>query len=243
MNKAENENTKIKSSKTTLKPSELIFRILTGIILFIFLIVCSYAIYINIKIQGYKKYDLSELNKLDFVFQTYDFDKYLVFDKNQKRIVSEYTDEMNVYYVKGSAAISFKNADARLKPAWDLCDYDEGILRLRYISKNLKECPFDINLKILPEDIFFVTGIQSDEIKMSLTDIVIESENSEEVIKRAKEEIEDEYKNEILEAFMKDNKKDLCLEDDTFCAFLNSLTEMIVSKPDSKWKNVEIVFE
>lgn len=68
---------------------------------------------------------------------------------------------MNVYYVKGTASVSFKNADARFKPAWDLCDYDKGILRLRYTVKNSKECPFDVNVKILPEDIFFVSGIQS----------------------------------------------------------------------------------
>lgn len=242
-NKSEDKNTK--PPKAKLKPSEVIFRVLTGIVLFIFLLVGAYAFYINKKIDEFKKYDLSELNDLDFIFQTCDFNKYVVFGSKEKRILSEYTDEMNVYYVKGSASISFNNLEDRLKPAWDLCDYDKGILRLKYVSKNEKECPFDISVNILPENIYFVTGIESKEINLPLKDLqfdLVKSENPEDTILRAKEEIEEEFKNDIMIDFKKD-KKHLCLENDTFRAFLNSLTEMIINNPNSKWKNVEIVFE
>ncbi len=250
MNKSEKQSEdtkteKVKTSKAKLKPSEIIFRLLTGIVLLIFLLVGAYAFYINKKIGEFRKYDLSELNDLDFIFQTCDFNKYVVFGSKEKRILSEYTDEMNVYYVKGSASISFKNLEERLKPAWDLCDYDEGILRLRYVGKNEKECPFDISVNILPENIFFVTGIESKKINIPLTDIqfdLIKAENPEDTILRAKEEIEEEFKTDIMKDFSKD-KKNLCLENDTFRAFLNSLTEMIVNNPKSKWENVEIVFE
>ena len=242
-NKSEDKNTK--PPKAKLKASEVIFRVLTGIVLFIFLLVGAYAFYINNKIDNLKKYDLSELNDLDFIFQTCDFNKYVVFGSKEKRILSEYTDEMNVYYVKGSASISFKNLEDRLKPAWDLCDYDKGILRLKYVSKNEKECPFDISVNILPENIFFVTGIESKKVKLPLNDFqfdLVKAENPEDTILRAKEEIEEEFKNDIMIDFKKD-KKNLCLENDTFRGFLNSLTEMIINNPNSKWKNVEIVFE
>ncbi len=242
-NKSEDKNTKPPKSK--LKASEVIFRVLTGIVLLIFLLVGAYAFYINKKIDEFKKYDLSELNNLDFIFQTCDFNKYVVFGSKEKRILSEYTDEMNVYYVKGSASISFKNLEDRLKPAWDLCDYDKGILRLKYVSKNEKECPFDISVNILPENIFFVTGIESQKINLPLNDFqfdLVKAENPEDTILRAKEEIEEEFKNDIMIDFKKD-KNNLCLENDTFRAFLNSLTEMIINNPNSKWKNVEIVFE
>ena len=46
-----------------------------------------------------------------------------------------------------------------------------------------------------------------------------------------------------MKGFAKENKQKLCLENDTFRVFLTSLTEMIVNNPNSKWKNVEIVFE
>ena len=251
MNKVENKTEakkikKVQSSEVKHKFSDYFFGILTGIVLLIFLVVGAYTFYINKKIEGFTEYDLSEVKELDFTFQTYDFDKYLVFGTNEKRILSEYTDEMNVYFVKGSASISFKNLDERLKPDWDLCDYDEGILRLRYFIKNQNECPFDINVKILPEDIFFVTGVKSKEVKIPLTDIeldLVNGENPENIIRRAKEEIEEEFKNDIMKGFAKENKQKLCLENDTFRVFLTSLTEMIVNNPNSKWKNVEIVFE
>ena len=243
--KSENKKEKVKSSNAKPKFSDIFFRILTGLVLLIFLLVGAYAFYINNKIEEFKKYDLSELNELDFIFQTYDFNKYIVFDTNEKRILSEYADEMNVYFVKGSASVAFKNLDERLKPDWDLCDYDRGILRLNYLIKDEKECPFDVNVNILPENIYFVTGIESAESKMPLTDSqidLINAENPENIILKAKEEIEEEFKKDIMKDFSK-NKQNLCRENDTFRAFLNSLTEIIVNNPNSKWKNVEIVFE
>lgn len=222
-----------------------IFGILTAIVALAAIAIAVYAFIINRKMKEFKQFDLKELSSQELIFQTYEFNKFIAYGTADKRILGEYTDEMNVYFVKGVASISFKNID-KLKPVWEVCDYENGILRLEYTRDGQDECPFDVDITIAPENIFYVAGKESKTIEVPLFQKeidLIKPENPADTIQRTKDEIQKEFEKQLLEPFKSDKsaQENLCVENDTYAAFLNSLTEVISSK--SKWKNVEIFFK
>lgn len=250
-NKTDKENTPVKGDtpakeKSKISPVNLIFEILTGLVLLAVIIIAINAFLLNKKIKDFRQFDIKELKSQELIFQTYEFNKFIANTTNQNGGFSEYTDEMAVYYVKGTATISFKNID-KLEPIDAACDYDKGILRLKYNwgEDNKIECPFDVSVAIDPKDIYYVTSKESKNISLFHKEIdLIKAENPAEIIQRAKDEIKKEFEKQLIEPLSakKDEKSNLCTENDTYAAFLNTLTKMVTSNEKSKWNDVEIFF-
>ena len=236
-----------KSKKTSAKGGKLnlIFSILAGIVLILGIIIGVYAYTTNKRIKAFKQFDIKELNSQDFIFQTIDFYKFIPYGTDEKRIfANQYNDEMTVYYVKGTASVSFNHLD-RLEPLWESCIYDEenSILLLKYdTSKYPDESLFNVEVHIDSNDIQVPASIESRTLDIPLKEIdFVKPENPDVTIQRAKEDIKKEFERELFQPLEAKSKKNLCIENDTYAAFLNSLTELISN--NSRWKNVEIVFE
>lgn len=224
-----------------------IFGILTGILGIIVIFVIIYSLILNSKIKKFSQFDLKQLRSQELIFQTYDFNKFIAYGTKQDRVLAnDYTDEMNVYYVKGSANLSFPDI-ANLKTVWEKCDYDKAILYLTY-KKPANESMFKIDVVIAPEDIYFVTGIESKTVSIPIIGKdFVKSESPSESIQRAKEAVKKEFEKQILDVEPKLRMKgqegqpvNLC-DNEIYSAFIAALTDLVRS--NSSWKSVEIYFE
>ena len=221
-------------------------RILAGVIA-VFVLLVAWGTFWGIRhykmMESFQSFDLSKLAQEEFIFQTIEFKKFVPYGTNGDFSVigsitlnslSEFVDELQIYYVSGRADVMFRHLDENhLVMNEKDSDYDKKILRLDY--KGSGQSPFDVEVAINDKDIYQVYKKLSK--KPAGIDLVKADKSPDEVVADAKERLTAEFKAQLQSELAKPEelKKSELYQD-----FLKQFTKMVSAVSD--WEQVEINF-
>ncbi len=186
--------------------------------------------------KQYKSFDLSELMRDEFIIQTIDFNKFIVYgtEENGGTILDDlffkYKDELKVYHINGRAEVIFNEIN-KLKTVEEDFDYEKGICRFAYDSPDYKNA---FAVKVYIESIEVVQDFESEKFigidlkKPDITEATIIEEN------RVK--LEKDFKDQLTKGI---NKKNVT-NSDVYESFILALEKMVNNYGYSK---VAIAFE
>lgn len=193
--------------------------------------------------KAFQSFDLSKLSQEEFIFQTIEFKKFVPYGTNgdfsvigniKLNSLSEYVDELQIYYVSGRADVMFRHLDENhLVINEKDSDYDKKILRMDY--KGAGQSPFDVEVAINDKEIYQVYKKMSK--KAGGIDFVKADKSPNEVVSDAKERLTAEFKAQLQTELAKPEelKKSELYQD-----FLKQFTKMVSAVSD--WEQVEINF-
>lgn len=234
----------IKKVKSIFKPWKIAL-IIAGVFIGVFGISAGiYAIKYGIAKSKFKSFDLAELKRQELIIQTIDFNKFIVqgTEVPKKTLTSDYTDELQVYFVKGQAKVLFTDIE-NLKMNEETSDITTKTLRLDY-NNQTKQIPFTIDVAIADEDMYKVVNLESKTINILgfKKDLIKAEMTQREKVEIIKQELKKEFEKQIIDIKGKDlknNSKKLA-DSDLYQTFITRIEEIVTSVSD--WESVEINF-
>ena len=230
------------------KQGKIWYRITLGVVVFfvLFIIWCgALGIHHYTMMNAIQSFDLSKLSQEEFIFQTIEFKKFLPYGTNgdfsvvgsiTQNSLSEFVDELQIYYISGRADIMFRHLDEKhLTINEENSDYDKKILRLDYHPDSPGTSPFDVEVAINDKDIYQVYKKKSKEVLGK--DFVKADKAPNEVVDDAKEKLTAEFKKQ-LQTELADPKK--LKNAELYQDFLKQFSKMVSAVSD--WEQVEIDF-
>lgn len=219
------------------KSTKIIYRILYSIVLILIFIIAIYSAYFFSQKKKYSSFELDRyLNPEELVFQSINFNKFIVYGTDDKRITANtylgnYTDEMQVYFIKGTVDISLGNELKTATIDWAKTDMIKKNLCLMFDLSDSKEI-FKTNVRVSSKDFYLVTNLESQEmLKMDL----VKNKNPDEMLLKVKADLEQEFSKQVNSSNIKNTEE--------FKAFEESLEKIICSQNQDKWKSVSVSYK
>lgn len=216
---------------------KIVFRVLYSIVFVSIFVIAIYSAYFFSQKKKYSSFDLEKyVNPEELIFQSIDFNKFIVYGTDNNRITSntnlaDYTDEMQVYFIKGTVDVSLGSQLKTAKIDWAKTDLIKKKLCLEFDLSGSKEI-FRTNVRVESKDFYLVTNIESK--KMMKMDLV-QNKNPDELLLKIKEDLEKEFSKQINSSNIKDTQE--------FKAFEESLEEIICASNQDKWKSVSVSYK
>lgn len=219
------------------KITKLLYRILYSIVLILIFIIAIYSAYFLNQKKKYNSFNLEKyLNPEELVFQSINFNKFIVYGTDDKRVTAntyleKYTDELQVYFIKGTVDISLGNELKNATIDWAKTDLTKRNLCLVFDLSDSKEI-FKTNVRVSSKDFYLVTNLESQEM-MNID--LVKNKNPDELLLKVKNDLEEEFSKQINSSNIKNSQE--------FKAFEESLEKIICSQNQDKWKSVSVSYK